>query len=196
MQGRGASIGAMQSKAKTVDEYLAELPADRRAALAAVRKVILANLDKRGYEEGMTYGMIGYYVPHRVFPAGYHCDPKQPLPFVNLGSQKNHMSLHMMGIYGDSAHAKWFTEAWAKTGKKLDMGKACVRFKKLEDLALDVIGESIRRIPAKKYIEIYQRALESRPSASASKAKPAAKRRLPTKQAPAAKARVRAARAN
>ena len=185
----------MQSQAKTVDAYLAEQPADRRAALAAVRKVILANLDKRGYEEGMTYGMIGYYIPHRIFPAGYHCDPKQPVPFVNLGSQKNHMSLHMMGIYGDSPHAKWFTEAWAKTGKKLDMGKACVRFKKLEDLALDVIGESVRRIPAKKYLEVYQRMLGSRKPAPESKAKPVAGKRTPAKKAPASRKRRSVARA-
>ncbi len=182
----------MQSKAKTVDAYLAELPADRRTALSAVRKVILANLDKSGYEEGMTYGMIGYYVPHRVFPAGYHCDPKQPVPFVNLGSQKNYISLHMMGLYGDSAHAKWFTEAWAKTGKKLDKGKACIRFKNLEDIALDVIGESIRRIPAQKYIEIYQRALESRPSASAGKAKPVTSQRAPARKIPLARKRAAA----
>ena len=124
----------MQSKATTVDQYLAELPEDRRKALEAVRQVVLKNLDK-DYEEGIQYGMIGYYVPHRVHPAGYHCDPKQPLPFASLASQKNHMALYLMCIYGDTDHAKWFRDAWAKTGKKLDMGKACVRFKKLEDLA-------------------------------------------------------------
>src|SRR5262245_12097077 len=129
------------SKAKTVKEYLAELPPDRRAALQAVREVILKNLDG-GYEEGMQYGMIGYYVPHRVFPAGYHCDPKQPLPFAGLASQKNHMSLHLMAVYlgcdgqGETPNAKWFREAWTKTGKKLDMGKACIRFKKLDDVPL------------------------------------------------------------
>lgn len=144
----------MQSKATTVKGYLAELPQDRRAALEAVRAVILKNLDK-DFEEGMAYGMIGYAVPHRVFPAGYHCDPKQPLPYAALASQKNYMSVYLMCVYGDSEHAVWFREAWARTGKKLDMGKSCIRFKKVEDLALDVIGESIRRIPAKKYIEFY-----------------------------------------
>jgi hypothetical protein len=142
----------MQSKATTVEQYLSELPEDRRKALEAVRQVILANLDK-DYEEGIQYGMIGYYVPHRVYPAGYHCDPKQPLPFANLASQKNHMSLYLMCVYGDSDLSRWFQQAWAKTGKKLDMGKACVRFKKLEDLALGVIAEAIKRVPAKKYIE-------------------------------------------
>jgi hypothetical protein len=142
----------MQSKATTIEQYLSDLPADRRAALEAVREVILKNLD-RDYEEGMQYGMIGYYVPHRVYPAGYHCDPKQPLPFAGLASQKNHMALYLMCTYGDSDHATWFRQAWARTGKKLDMGKSCVRFKKLDDLALDVIAEAIKRVPAKKYIE-------------------------------------------
>jgi len=148
----------MQSKAATVEQYLAELPEDRRTALQAVRKVILENLDK-DYEEGMQYGMIGYYVPHRVFPAGYHCDPRQPLPFACLASQKNYMSLYLMGVDGGGAEETWFRAAWAKTGKKLDMGKCCIRFKKLDDLALDVIGEAIRRVPAKAYIERYTMAI-------------------------------------
>jgi len=142
----------MINKAKTVKEYLASLPADRRTAIEAVRGVILENLDK-GYEEGMQYGMIGYYVPHRLFPAGYHCDPKQPLPFAGLGSQKNHMALHLMFVYGDPGEAERFRKAWAKAGKKLDMGKSCVRFKKLDDVALNVIGETVARVPAKTYIK-------------------------------------------
>ena len=150
----------MQSKAKTVAEYLAQLPADRRAALQAVRKVILKNLDK-DYEEGMHYGGIGYCVPHRVYPAGYHCDPKQPLPFAGLASQKNYMSVYLMCEYGDSETAKRFRAAWAKTGKKLDMGKSCVRFRKIEDLALDVIGAAIKRVPAKKFIEYYESARQA-----------------------------------
>ena len=128
----------MQSKAKTVEEYLAALPEDRREAVQAVRKVILKNLGK-GYEEGMQYGMIGYYVPHSVYPDGYHCDPKQPLPFAGLASQKNHMAIYLMCIYGIEEQERWFREAWARTGKKLDMGKSCVRFKKLEDLPLDCL---------------------------------------------------------
>jgi len=157
----------MQSKATTVADYLASLPDDRRKSVEAVRKVIRANLDKQ-YEEGIQYGMIGYYVPHKVFPAGYHCDPKQPLPFAALASQKNHLSLYLMGVYcgcaegpgnDETADAKWFREAWARTGKKLDMGKACVRFRKVEDLALEVIGEAIKRVPARIYIERYQQVL-------------------------------------
>ncbi|MBI2824674.1 MAG: DUF1801 domain-containing protein [Planctomycetia bacterium] len=179
----------MQSKATTVREYLAELPEDRRRAIAAVRAVILKNLDK-DYEEGMQYGMIGYYVPHRVYPAGYHCDPRQPLPFACLASQKNHMSLYLMSLYGSKAHLKWFEKAWAKAGKKPDMGKSCVRFKKLEDVALDVIGEAIARVPAKKYIAHCEMALKSvgnrsskskratrKPAKSTKGAKPAKSRR-------------------
>ena len=166
----------MQSKVATVAEYLVELPEDRRRAIEAVRKVILDNLDA-GYEEGMQYGMIGYYVPHRVYPAGYHCDPKQPLPFAGLASQKNYMSLYLMCIYGETPFAASFREAWAKTGKKLDAGKACIRFKTVDDLALDVIGDAIRRMPAKKYIAVCESARKksndrsSKSSASKSRAK-------------------------
>ena len=166
----------MQSEATTVKKYLATLPADRRKAIAALRKVILANLDQ-DYEEGMQYGMIGYYVPHRVYPEGYHCNPAQPLPFAGLASQKHHMSLYLMSACGAGAHGEWFSKAWAKTGKKLDMGKCCVRFKQLDDLALDVIAEALRRMPARKYIEHYEAAIHTakkRPTTIARKPKPAA----------------------
>jgi hypothetical protein len=146
----------MRIAARSVEDYLSKLPGDRRAALEAVRETILKNLDS-GYEEGLQYGMIGYYVPHRLFPAGYHCDPKQPLPFAGLASQKNYMSVYLMCTYGDSEHGKWFLDAWKKSGKKLDMGKSCIRFKNVEDLALDVIGEAIRRVPAQAYVDHYQK---------------------------------------
>ena len=181
----------MQSKATSVAEYLAALPPDRRAALSAVRAVIRANLDK-DCVEGMQYGMIGYAVPHSVFPAGYHCDPKQPLPFAAIASQKSHMSIHMMFAYvsdasgGETGETKWFREAWAKTGKKLDMGKACVRFKKLDDVALDVLGEAIRRMPTKKYIERYSAALAQRGKGSGKPAgKPTATAKVVAKAAAA-----------
>jgi hypothetical protein len=151
----------MHSEAATVAQYLAELPEPRRAAIAAVRKVILQNLD-RDYEEGMQYGMIGYYVPHRVYPAGYHCDPKQPLPFAALASQKNHMALYLMSLYSDGAEEQWFRRQWAQTGKKLDMGKCCVRFKKLEDLPLALVGQAVRRMPARKHVAHYEAATRSR----------------------------------
>jgi hypothetical protein len=177
----------MQSKAKTVDEYLAALPEDRRAALQAVREVILANLSP-GYEEGMQYGMIGYYVPHSVFPSGYHCDPSQPLPFAGIASQKNHMSFHCMYVYGDEAFGAWFREAWVKAGKKLDMGKACVRFKKLEDVPLKVIGQTIKKVPAKKYIAFYEKAWDSRNATLAEK-KAASKAKSAKKQPAKARAK-------
>ena len=155
----------MQSAAQSVSEYLDGLPADRRAMIEAVREVLLANLDAN-YSESMQYGMIGYSVPHSVFPAGYHCDPKQPLPFAGLASQKNYVSLYLMGLYygctadTETDEARWFREAWEKSGKKkLDMGKACVRFKKLDDVPLEVIGEAIRRMPAALFIERYQQGL-------------------------------------
>jgi hypothetical protein len=147
----------MQSKAATVEEYLASLPEDRRVAVQAVRQVILDNLDK-DYAEGMSYGMIGYFVPHAVFPAGYHCNPKDPLPFAGLASQKNHMSLYLLSLYmgADAGEDEWFEAEWAKCGKKLDKGKACIRFKKLADLDLPTLGEAIRRMPAQRYIGLYQ----------------------------------------
>jgi uncharacterized protein YdhG (YjbR/CyaY superfamily) len=171
----------VQSKAKTVAEYLAQLPPDRREALERVRQTILANLD-RDYEEGMSYGMIGYYVPHRIYPAGYHCDPRQPLPFAGLASQKNHMSMYMMSSYGDEASLRWLQEQFAKAGKKLDMGKSCIRFKKLDDLPLSVIGEAIRRVPAARYIEHYERQIltmnkkAAAQSATAKRPRPTAKK--------------------
>jgi Domain of unknown function (DU1801) len=173
----------MSTKPATVEEYLSGLPEDRRLALEAVRKVVLKNLDK-DYEEGIQYGMIGYYVPHRVHPAGYHCDPKQPLPFAALGSQKHHMALYLMCLYGDSKHAEWFRQAWARTGKKLDMGKACLRFKKLDDLALEVIGEAIKRVPASKYIKYCETAIKpenKRTSKSTEKVKSPARSLKPKK---------------
>ena len=151
----------MQSKATTVKAYLAELPEDRREAIQAVRDVILKNLPK-GYEEGMQYGMIGYYVPHSIHPDGYHCDPSQPLPFAALASQKRHMAVYLMSIYGNPEHETWFRDAWAKSGKKLDMGKSCVRFRRIEDVPLKVIGQAIRRVPVKKLIEYYDDATKGR----------------------------------
>lgn len=145
----------MQSKAKTVKAYLAELPKERREAVSAIRETILKNLPA-GYEEGMQYGMIGYFVPHSVYPPGYHCDPSQPLPFAALASQKHHISISLMCIYSDDEQRAWFQQAWAKTGKKLDMGKSCIRCRKLEDVPLKVIGQAIKRVPAKKFIAYYE----------------------------------------
>lgn len=181
----------MQSKAATVAEYLASLPEDRRATIEAVRKVILKNLDK-GYEEGMQYGAIGYYVPHSIYPAGYHCDPRQPLPFAGLGSQKNYISLGLIGCYMSPDTERWLRTEWAKTGKKLDMGKVCIRFKKLDDLPLELIGEAVRRWPVKAYIAHYESAIRTmnkratakatKPSASKASASVKAKTKSRTKK--------------
>ncbi len=161
----------MQSSATTVEQYLASLPEDRQKALLAVREVILKNLPA-GYEEGMQYGMIGYFVPHSVYPAGYHCDPTQPLPYAALASQKNYMSVYLNCMYANTPQEVWFREAWAKTGKKLDMGKCCVRFKKIDDLPLNVIGQAIKRVPAKQYIALYEAARSSSQSRGQSAPKP------------------------
>ncbi|MBL9077257.1 MAG: DUF1801 domain-containing protein [Planctomycetes bacterium] len=189
----------MQSKAKTVREYLASLPSDRRETLEAVLTVIRQNLDA-GYEEHMQYGMIGWSVPHRLFPPGYHCDPRQPLGFAGLASQKQHMSLYLMGIYFDSKDdlSTWFRTAWAKTGKRLDMGKCCVRFRKLDDVALDVVGEAVRRMPVDAYVGRYVQLLaesgrgpdgkklgtgKAKAAATARKPAPAAKAKAPARKA-------------
>ncbi len=191
----------MQSKAATVEAYLAELPPDRRAAIQTVREVILKNLDK-DYEEGMQYGMIGYFVPHRIFPQGYHCDPSKPLNFAALASQKNGMSLYMMCEYTscNDQPDSWLRREWAKTGKKMDMGKSCIRFKKVEDLPLDLIGEAIRRVPVQAYLKQYRAAMalneERKAAAATSKSKPAkaARAASPAKAAKAPKASAAAKR--
>lgn len=145
----------MTSPATTIAEYLKNLPDDRRDAINAVRKVILKNLDK-GFEETMQYGMICYVVPHSIFPAGYHCDPRQALMYASLGSQKNYMAVYLMCVYGSKRIMEWFVEEYKKTGKKLDMGKSCVRFKKLEDLPLDLIGRTIAKVSVKAYLASYE----------------------------------------
>jgi Domain of unknown function (DU1801) len=145
----------MQSNATTVEQYLKELPPERREAIDAVRKVILKNLPA-GFEEIMQYGMISYVVPFSLFPAGYHCDPNQPLCVVGLASQKNHMAVYLMTVYGHQGSAEWFVKAYKASGKKLDMGKCCVRFKKVVDLPLDVIGQAIARVPVEKFIKAYE----------------------------------------
>ncbi len=161
----------MKSNATTVEEYLKQLPADRRDAISAVRDVILANLPQ-GFVECMGYGMIGYVVPHSLYPAGYKCDPKLPLPFVNLASQKNHMALYLMSVYGDPETEQWFRKAWLAAGQKLDMGKCCVRFKRLEDVPLKVVGQIIARVPVKEYIVRIEKVFDApKKSGSASKLK-------------------------
>ena len=173
----------MQSKAKTVVEYLKSVPVERRDSLQRVIDVVRANLDPL-LEEGMQYGMIGWYVPHQVFAPGYHCDPKQALPYACLASQKNHMSLYLMTAYAEGSTGEvWLKQAWPVTAKKLDMGKSCIRFKHSDDLALDVIGEAIRRVPVSDHLAWYA-AIDPRNRTKGSK-KSAAKKS--TAQKPAVK---------
>ena len=149
----------MQSKATTVEDYIKELPPDRATVITEMRKAIKKNLPK-GFKEGMAYGMIGYYVPHSIYPAGYHVDPKQPLPFMSLASQKNGISLYHMGVYSDPKLNKWFTSEYEKAGVgKLDMGKSCIRFKKPEKIPIKLIGELSGKITVEDYIKTYEKNL-------------------------------------
>lgn len=151
----------MQSKAVTVEEYLAGLPEDRKHIISEMRRIILENIPE-GFAEVMSYGMVGYVVPHAIFPAGYHCDPKLPLPFINLASQKNYIALYHMGMY-EGRLLEWFKEEWAKVSKKkLDMGKACIRFKKPEDVPLQLIGELVSRVTPQEWVEYYVGVLDDR----------------------------------
>ena len=150
-----------KSAFKTVEEYLDSLPEDRRTALGTVREVVLKHLP-RGYVECMQGDMIGYVVPHSLYPKGYHCDSRHPLQYAALTSGKSSMSLHMMAIYGDAKAQEWLQTSWKAAGKKLDMGKACIRFKKLDDLPLEVVGRLIARLPAREYIERVEKFLQSR----------------------------------
>jgi hypothetical protein len=141
------------SAAKTVDAYLASLPGDRRAVITTVRDVVRKNLPK-GYVESMDFGMISYSVPLSRFPETYN---EHPLMYAALAAQKNYCSIYLMGVYGDGANAKRFKDGFAKAGKKLDMGKSCVRFKTLDDIPLDVIGATIASVPMEDYIAIFER---------------------------------------
>ncbi|SDN60161.1 iron chaperone [Allokutzneria albata] len=136
----------------TVEEYLESLPEDRRGIVSELRRVILDNLPE-GYEEGFQYGMIGYYIPLQRYPATYN---KQALSYVALASQKNHLSLYLMGVYANPGGEVEFRDRWAATGKKLDMGKSCVRFRKLEDLPLDLIAETVAGVSVDDYIARYE----------------------------------------
>jgi hypothetical protein len=143
-----------QSDATTVEEYLAEQPADRRATLEAVRGVILDHLPP-GFVEGMQYGMIGYFVPLDRYPDTYN---GQPLGIAALANQKRYLSLYLMGIYADDDEASWFRARWNESGKRLDMGKSCVRFRTLDDVPLGVVGEAIARTSVDDFIAHYERA--------------------------------------
>ncbi len=147
----------MQSKATTVDAYIKELPEERKGAIRKLRDVIKKNLPK-GFKETMGYGMMGWCVPHSLYPDGYHCNPKDPLPFMGLASQKNSINLYHMGVYADPGLLKWFVAAHAKASpKKLDMGKSCIRYKKPGDIPFELIGELASKMTPDKWIAIYEK---------------------------------------
>ena len=146
----------MQSKATTPQQFIDELPEDRKAVISAIRRAIKDNLPK-GFEEVISYGMLGYVVPHSIYPSGYHCTPKLPLPFINIASQKKHISIHHLGLYASKPMIDWFTEEWEKhTTKKIDMGKGCLRFKKAEDVPIKLIEILAKKMNVKQWIEIYE----------------------------------------
>lgn len=148
-------------EAKTIDEYLKRVPENKKDAFAKLRAVIKANIPE-GFEETMSYGMIGYVVPHSTYPSGYHCDPKLPLPFINIGVQKNFIGLYHNGIYAIPELEEWFRYEYGKHCKyKLDMGKSCIRLKKNDDIPYELIAELVRKINVDEWIDIYGKAIVS-----------------------------------
>jgi uncharacterized protein YdhG (YjbR/CyaY superfamily) len=152
----------MQSKATTADQYIKELPGDRQEAVKKLRSEIKKNLPK-GFKEVMGYGMMGYAVPHSMYPAGYHCKPTDPLPFMGIASQKNFIAVYSMGIYASPKLLKWFTDEYAKAGVgKLDMGKSCIRFKNMDKIPYKLIGELSSKITAEEWIAMYEKTMKKK----------------------------------
>jgi len=146
----------MKSDAISPDDYLNSLPPQRKEAMSELRNIILKNLPA-GFAEVMAYGMIGYVVPHSLYPSGYHTNPAQPLPFINLASQKNFIALYHMGLYSDKKLLSWFNTEYSKRSRhKLDMGKSCIRFKKPQDIPLALIGELAAKITVDEWIRMYE----------------------------------------
>ncbi len=150
----------MQSTAQTPDQYLAELPEERKEPMQKLRKLLQLNLDGE-FEECMQYGMLGFVVPHSVYPAGYHCDPKVPLPFISVASQKNFIAFYHMGMYANPTLLDWFVAEYLKHCKsKLDMGKSCIRFKKMDDIPYDLMAELVKKMGVNDWIAIYESVLK------------------------------------
>ena len=150
----------MQSAATTPDQYISELPEDRKIAIEQLRKIVLDNLPA-GFKEVMSYGMLGYCVPHEIYPNGYHCNPKDPLPFFAMASQKNSINIYHMMLYADKELHDWFVAEYPKYSKsKLDMGKSCIRFKKTADIPYDLIGELMSKVTLDQWIERYESTLK------------------------------------
>ena len=152
----------MTSDAKTPEEYIKNLPEDRKKEISKLRKTIIDNLPK-GFIETMSYGMIGYVVPHSIYPNGYHSNPKLPLPFINLASQKNFIAVYHMGVYAKKELLDWFVNEYPKHAKrKLDMGKSCIRFKKMEDIPYDLIGKLSSKMTTDEWVNIYENVNKNR----------------------------------
>ena len=146
----------MTSNAKTPDEYIDQLPEDRKDPISKLRKIINQNIDK-GFSEEINYGMIGWVVPHSLYPDGYHCNPKLPLPFLSIVSQKHFVAVYHMGIYASPTILKWFVNEYPKhCPTKLDMGKSCIRFKKIENIPYNLIGELVSKMSADEWIKLYE----------------------------------------
>jgi hypothetical protein len=146
----------MKSESKTPQDYIHSLPEERKAAIEKLRNIVLTNLPS-GFEEKMCYGMLGYVVPHSIYPKGYHCNPKQELPFINIASQKNFISLHHLGLYADNSLLDWFVSEYPKYSTyKLDMGKGCVRFKKPEAIPFELIQQLVSKISVPEWISFYE----------------------------------------
>ena len=147
----------MVSKAETPQDYIDALPNNKKQAILNLREALLINLPK-GYEEAISYGMLGYVVPHTLYPSGYHCAPKLPLPFISLAAQKNFIAVYHMGLYADKSLYEWFTTEYAKRyTAKLDMGKSCIRFKKMTDIPVDLIGELATKMSVDEWIAVYEK---------------------------------------
>ncbi|WP_424492627.1 DUF1801 domain-containing protein [Salinimicrobium sp. GXAS 041] len=147
----------MQSNASTTREYLRSLPEDRKEPVEKLRNVIIENLPE-GFQEEMAYGMLAYVVPHKSYPAGYHCNPKQPLPFMNLASQKKYIAVYHMGLYADKKLQDWFTGAYRdRLDKKPDMGKSCIRFNNIKSIPYDLIGELASKMTPEDWISLYEK---------------------------------------
>ena len=152
----------MQYDADNVDHYIAQLPEERQAPVRRIREILRENLPQ-GFEEGISYKMIGFYVPHSLYPNGYHCDPKLPLPFINIASQKNFVALYHSGIYAKKELLDWFVGEYPKHCKyKLDMGKSCVRFKRIDDIPYDLIAELAKKMTPEDWINLYEANLMNR----------------------------------
>ena len=148
----------MQSSASTPNQYIAELPEDRKEVMQQLRETVKKNLPK-GFEEAMQYGMISYVVPHSIYPDGYHCKPTDALPFLSIASQKNHIAFYHMGVYSKPELLKWFTSEYPKHANgKLDMGKSCIRFKNPKNIPFDLLGELTTKISVAEWIEMYEKA--------------------------------------